>query len=137
MYQFYFLSIIINICLSILLLPEAFTSRFQSFSTFVKEQCGKSDRILLFGVTAVGVGVFKLLSPVYGDVPVFGDFLPAIGNLGGGGILLLENLEGTQNKDIPLIRFLHALLLDRKNWWGYGCLIAGILHFFLPTMIFF
>ncbi len=137
MYQFYFLSIVINICLSVLLVPEIFTSRFPSFSAFVIEQCGKADRILLFGITALGVGVFKLLSPVYGDVPVFGDFLPALGNIGGGGILLLENLEGAQNKEIPLIRILHTLLLDRKNLWGYGCLIAGILHFFLPTMIFF
>ncbi len=137
MYQFYFLSILINICLSVLLVPEIFTVRFPSFTAFVGEQCGKSDRIFLFGVTAVGVGVFKLLSPVYGDVPVFGDFLPALGNLGGGGILLLENLEGAQNRGIPLIRVLHTILTDRKKLWGVGCLISGILHFFLPTMIFF
>jgi hypothetical protein len=135
MYQFYFLSIMINICLSVLLLPEVFSSRFPSFSTFITEQCGKEDRILLFGITALGVGVFKLLSPVYGDVPFFGDLLPALGNLGGGGILFLENLKW--NQEVPLFRILHTFLVDHKNLWGYGCLIAGILHFFLPHMIFF
>ncbi|MCX7788058.1 MAG: hypothetical protein N2442_10215 [Spirochaetes bacterium] len=127
----------INICLSVLLIPEVFTAHFPSFFTFIKEQCGKAERIFLFGIFALGVGVFKLLSPVYGDVPVFGDILPALANLGGGGILLLENLEGAQNKEIPFIRILHTILVDRKHLWGYGCLIAGILHFFLPTMIFF
>lgn len=137
MYQFYLLSIIINICLSVFLLPEVFTSRFPSFSAFVKEQCGKEDRMFLFGITALGVGVFKLLSPVYGDVPFFGDLFPALGNLGGGGILFLENLKGTQNQEVPLFHILHTLLADRKKLWGYGCLLAGIFHFFLPTMIFF
>ncbi|GAB4221634.1 MAG: hypothetical protein Kow009_12130 [Spirochaetales bacterium] len=137
MYQFYLLSILLNVFLAVSLVPEFLGSRFPAFTSFVSAQCRQPDRAFLLGVAAICVGVFKLLSPVYGDVPFFGDLLPALTNLGGGGILVLENLPGVEDSPAPGWRVVRSFLLDRKDLWGYGCLGAGTLHFFLPTMIFF
>lgn len=137
MYQFYFLSIVMNLCIPVFLIPEFFKTKLPLFYSFIAEVSTKHDQVFLWGFSAAAVGVFKLLSPVYGDTLFFGDLFPAVCNLGGGGVLILEHFKGRANMEIPILRILDTFLLKRRDIWGYVCLIGGVSHFFLPGMLFF
>ena len=137
MYQFYLLSIVMNLCIPVFLIPGFFKNRLPLFYSFITEVFAKEDQVVLLGFASAAVGVFKLLSPVYGDTLFFGDLFPALCNLGGGGVLILEHFKGHANMEITILRMLDTFLLKRRDIWGYVCLIGGISHFFLPGMLFF
>ena len=72
MLQFYFLSVMLNLLIGIMLV-------FNKEDSAVEKLLDTEDKLfqLVVGILSVFVVLIKLLSPVKG-VPFFGDFLPAL-----------------------------------------------------------
>ena len=92
MVQFYFLSILFNLVggasLMLVSMP-ARSASIQGLKTFLRDP----SVCLVTGILASVIGALKLLTAMRGDIPVDGDFLPAMAGLAVGSTLLLERFR--------------------------------------------
>ena len=162
MIQFYFLSVFLNILGGYSLCPDVSAVRgspFDGVRSFLQDHI---TRIVLGILTAV-TGAFKLLTVVHGDIPVVGDFLPAVAGIAVGAALLLDINEasraaqaegdsGSATAEQPASEArgaaprgrIHRIargkaerfLLDHKGAVGVAGIIAGVVHFFFPMVMF-
>ena len=77
MVQFYFLSIVFNL-IGGYALTVADRSRPFGFLKNLDETLGNSRSRLALGILSLVTGIFKLLTPMRGDVRVVGDLFPAV-----------------------------------------------------------
>ena len=92
MVQFYFLSILFNLVggasLMLVSMP-ARSASIQGLKTFLRDP----SVCLVTGILASVIGALKLLTAMRGDIPVVGDFVPAMAGLAVGSTLLLERFR--------------------------------------------
>lgn len=89
MIQFYFLSVLFNLVGGYALVEDSARNRHASLEglrTFLRDPTVR----LVIGILSAVVGAFKLLTVVRGDIPVVGDFLPAVAGIAVGATLLLD-----------------------------------------------
>jgi hypothetical protein len=159
MVQFYFLSIVLNLAGGYALVVEGLPQRgrtIEGFRDFFQDPTAR----LVVGILALVTGALKFLTPIRGDIPIVGDFLPAVGGLGVGISLLLERYYGsdapmtsaeptpdggpahsTPTRKSPISprgepNAIERLFLDHKAVVGLVGLIAGVVHFLFPMVIF-
>jgi hypothetical protein len=92
MVQFYFLSILFNLVGGASLVLVSMPTRsagIQGLKTFLRDP----SVCLVTGILASVIGALKLLTAMRGDIPVVGDFLPAMAGLAVGSTLLLERFR--------------------------------------------
>jgi hypothetical protein len=94
------------------------------------------DNTLKFGLglASLVIAVFKLLSPIEGDIPVVGDLLPAAAGLATGAILLLDFFAGSPALGNDTLNRLGSRLLGYRRYVGIGAAAAGLLHFLMPRV---
>ena len=130
MVQFYTLSVVINL-LSGLLLASGANEKKTTFLSRLKSLFeGKGSQFSL-GLLSLIVGLFKILTPTAGDVPVVGDILPAISGFAVGGILLLEFFRVSSDLEEEPGK-LTTRLLDNRRYIGIAAIVVGLLHFLMP-----
>ena len=130
MVQFYTLSVVINL-LSGLLLASGANEKKTTFLSRLKNLFeGKGSQFSL-GLLSLIVGLFKILTPTAGDVPVVGDILPAISGFAVGGILLLEFFRVSSDLEEEPGK-LTTRLLDNRRYIGIAAIVVGLLHFLMP-----
>lgn len=91
---------------------------------------------LVVGILAVFSGVLLFVSPVQDDAPVVGDLVPALACICGGAALLLEFYANKLSTEIRLPFFLQAVMVTGRRYLGVFCIIAGIVHFIFPRVMF-
>ena len=91
---------------------------------------------LVVGILAVFSGVLLFVSPVQNDAPVVGDLVPALACICGGAALLLEFYANKLSTEIRLPFFLQAVMVTGRRYLGVFCIIAGIVHFIFPRVMF-
>jgi hypothetical protein len=135
MIQFYFLSIFFNAIAGYMLITEedrvekSISDRFQlSFD---------NDTLrMILGVLSMVTGLLKLLSSVQGDVPVIGDFIPAVAGFAAGFILVFEYYrEHSLTADTGKYERAEGFLMKNKRWIGFAVLAAAVLHFLFPQVL--
>jgi hypothetical protein len=133
MLQFYFLSIVINALAGYIHLTGddegvlEFKGRFS-----LKDETSK----FVLGILSVLTGVFKVLSPIEGDVPVLGDLLPAATGILAGLILIFEYYKNRSSlDDSEQTEKIGYVLMANKKIIGVACLVAAILHFLFPKVL--
>lgn len=159
MVQFYFLSIFFNLVggasLVLVAMPVKSAS-IQGLRTFLRDPSVS----LVTGILASVIGALKLLTAMRGDIPVVGDFLPAMAGLAVGSTLLLERFRDpefarsaaadsatTGQGDDPAAAAAAAeakkglgkverFLLDHKMAVGLAGMIAAAVHFLFPMVLF-
>jgi hypothetical protein len=133
MVQFYFLSILFNAAGGFILFtngggeasaPESETRFSLQNETFK----------LILGILTVVVGLFKLLSPLEGDIPVIGDLVPAAAGLGTGFILLFDYYHGRSFFEDGDAKMTRIITVNRK-WIGFAAMAAAVLHFIFPRVL--
>ena len=146
MAQFYFLSVLLNIIIGLVLVygtdltKQASGSKTKAVSTkknsvFSGIACLESKTFrLVLGVLAVLVGIMVILSPFRNDVPVIGDLLPAIAGFASGASLLLEYYLSSATEETNIPEKVKTILIDGRKYIGVGCLVAGLLHFIFPQV---
>jgi hypothetical protein len=142
MIQFYLISVILNIVGGYTLCPDAAASRGSSFDgvrSFLRE---RSPRLVL-GILSAVTGAFKLLTVMRGDVPVVGDFLPATVGIAVGATLLIDIYggrpsmkEGAEGSAPKIDGKLERFLMMNKGAIGIAGIIAGVVHFLFPMVMF-
>ncbi len=140
MVQFYFLTILANI-IGGLALSAGFVEKRLTGLTGMSEFFGSRPGLrVTIGVVAVVTGVLKLLSATRGDVPVVGDLLPSLTGIVVGIALLYERYK--EKTTLPpesqaqAAAALDRIVLKNRSILGTWSMIIGIVHFFLPGVLF-
>ncbi len=162
MLQFYFLSILLNVIAGLILVYATdFTSEN---SVLTDEDADKNtetesddsvfDKRLSFAINSKGtffddmtfrlvvavlsglVGILKLLSTIQNDVPVIGDLIPALAGLAACFALLVEYYIQKSTTEVKLPSVLNTVFISGRKYLGIFCIIAGVLHFIFPRVLF-
>lgn len=136
MYQLYFLSIIINLAVGIVLARTLIAGKFPALGNFLETIGEASPFRLAGGIAAAAVGILKLLLVTAGDVLIIGDLVPALAGIIAGIILLSEYFR---EKTIGLPAWLTHVadfLIAGKPVWGIAAVAAAVLHFFFNQALF-
>lgn len=91
---------------------------------------------LVLGIVSALVGLMKLLSVVQNDMPVIGDLLPAVAGLVAAAALLLEFYEVHNSVGSTFPSFIQKIFFDGRKYLGVFCIIAGLMHFVFPRVLF-
>ena len=136
MLQFYFLSILLNLITGFILL-FADKDDMESFQGFKMPVIAYDETFrLIVGILSGITGFFKLLTAVRGDVPVIGDLFPALVGLAGGFTLLYEFYRSRSSIEEDTLPPFVQKIVSSKRYVGIACIIAAVLHFLFPTILF-
>lgn len=160
MIQFYFLSVLLNILIGIILLTsnnstkiENFEDDFQSeneenkkskkqkfnFSLESDSVLSNETFCLVASIICAFIGFIKLFfvySKTGKNIFIIGDFFPAFFGILGGVTIALE-FYSKSFADHELPDFFETFLFSNKKYLGFICIIFGILHFAFPGVLFF
>jgi len=133
MVQFYALSIFVNLIAGLVL---SMTPGEKKQTVFSKIMGALEDKGVKFslGIAALIVGLFKLLTPITGDVPVVGDLLPALTGMILGGVLLLDFFNERSEIAPEFPGKWDVVLLKNKKYIGIAGILVAILHFLMPNV---
>jgi hypothetical protein len=134
MIQFYFLSIFFNAVAGYILITEDEREE-KSISDQFQFSLDNDTLRMILGILSMVTGLLKLLSSVQGDVPVIGDFIPAIAGFAAGFILIFEFYRKRSLVDTDKYEKIDGFLLKNKKWIGFVVLAAAILHFLFPQVL--
>lgn len=91
---------------------------------------------LVVGILSVLTGLMKLLSPIQYDVPVVGDLIPSMAGLVAGAVLLLDWYQERSAVSLPLPEVVQNIYTGGRTYLGIFCIIAAVLHFIFPRVLF-
>ena len=139
MVQFYLLSIVLNGLTGFLLVfgdvieGDSTTNGFKSFLS------SWGFRLVL-GILAAITGILKFLSPIDNRIPILGDFLPALGSLAAGFILIFsfyrENSAKSGDNEGGKLDRIGDMFLHYRKAIGIALLVIALLHFLFPRALF-
>jgi hypothetical protein len=131
MLPFYFLTILFNAVTGYVLAFCEQETREGGFSFSLYSEVFR----LALGAASILTGLFKVLSPVTGNIPVIGDLLPALCNLGSGFILVFEYYRNRSEIRSGAAEDIAVFTEKYRKLAGYVCLAAAALHFvFYPVL---
>lgn len=166
MLQFYFLSVLLNIVAGLILVYASDFTKGTSLAASAgsddfdfaetdaaqsEEEKTPSEEVKIFadgsfmndtlfrlvvGVLGLLAGVLIIVSPIQSDAPIVGDLIPAVANVLGGVALLLEFYANKLSTEINLPFFLQGIFVTGRRYLGVFCVIAGLMHFIFPRIMF-
>lgn len=148
MAQFYFLSVLLNILVGLVLVYGIDLTKSGKNDERKKDKDKKNEKSLfgtlsvfenrsfrlVLGVLSILVGVMKILSPFRNDVPVVGDLLPVLAGFAGGASLLVEFYISNTDREDSVSEHVMKILIEGRNYIGIFCLAVGVLHFIFPQV---
>ncbi len=134
MIQFFFLSVLLNIVGGAVLASDFLEGKLPLFARITELFKEKANSRLILGILSVIVGILKILSVVPGDVKIVGDLLPALSGLLIGFGLIVEYYQ--TRTDVQTENNLNTILDNYKHIFGTIAIVIGLLHFFLPRVLF-
>ncbi|MCL1817897.1 MAG: hypothetical protein FWG35_03130 [Spirochaetaceae bacterium] len=135
MYQIYFLSIVINLIVGIVLARDILMKKFPSFGKLL-DDVGEADLFRLAGgIAATAVGLLKLLAVSPEETPFIGDLFPALAGIAAGKTLLCEYFKKKQMIIPSWANRAAEFLVSTRQIWGLAAIAAAILHFFFNQVI--
>ncbi len=162
MLQFYFLSVLLNVVTGLVLVYATDFSAGQTSKIKIDvdeddiplEIEGESEenekiksfvsgmflddmtfRFVLGCLTGLA-GLMKLLSTIQDDIPIVGDLIPAIAGVAGCFCLLLEYFKVKSSLNLSLPAVIEDFFISGRKYIGVFCIIAGLLHFIFPRVLF-
>jgi hypothetical protein len=130
--QFYFLSIIVNTIIGLILMADDFGEKITLFKKVAEAFQGISKKFLL-ALAAMFIGLIKLVAPVEGW-PFIGDFLPMAAGFVLGITLLVAAIKEKTDVENAAIDKLEKVMLHYKGFIGAAGIIISLLHFLFPTL---
>ncbi|WP_296685394.1 hypothetical protein [Treponema sp. UBA3813] len=91
---------------------------------------------LVVGILSALTGLMKLLSPIQYDVAVVGDLIPALAGLAAGAVLLLDWYQERSEVELSLPETIQNIYTGGRKYLGIFCIIAAVLHFIFPLVLF-
>jgi len=132
MLQVYFLLVVSNIVVGLMLGASFFRDRFSSeFFTAIQNRSVQKS----FGLIAVLIGFFGLIAVLPDDLPILGNLLPALSSI----IVGLALFIGEPSDEIvlpPWAELAHQFIYHNNGIISIIAIVFGILHFIFPTALF-
>lgn len=135
MYQFYFLSILLNLLSGIALAYDSLDEKFSLSAFFNRDFFKRPGFRITVGILTFLVGVFKFLSVTRGNVPVVGDLLPAVMGLILGSTLLVMYYQDRSSVAGPFVQAFDSIFIKNRTVFGTLGIITAILHFLFPSVL--
>ena len=136
MMQFYLLSILANIFASLALSVEYLGEKIAPLSSLKEFFSSKNVRVGAGSAAAI-IGFLKLLiRSTAGEVPLVGDFLPALAGLSMGAVLLFDVYKDRTKLSEETITNIEKSVLTYRVPLGLGGIVISLLHFLLPGALF-
>ncbi len=136
MLQFYFLSVLLNALTGFMLIfvdtDEPETVIEGKLPQVMRDETFR----LILGILTCITGFFKLLTAVRGDIPVIGDLFPAFAGLIGGFTLLYDFYRRRSTVDEETLPPVVQKIVNGRKYVGISALLAAVLHFLFPTVLF-
>jgi len=136
MMQFYFLSIVFNILAGLALILDPEVSGDVPLLEGLKTSLKNETTRLILAILTSATGVFKILSVTRMDVVIVGDLFPALAGITTGIALFYEFYAGRSSLSGQSNPVFQAIFVARKKWIGYAALLAAVLHFIFPNVLF-
>ena len=162
MLQFYFLSVLLNVVTGLVLVyatdfsagntvADRKNDDFDDIPLETADDTGDNEKVkafvsgmflddmtfrLVLAVLTGLAGFMKLLSTIQEDIPVVGDLIPAIAGLAGCACLLLEYFKVKSSLEIKIPGVIEDFFVSGRKYIGVFCIIAGLLHFIFPRVLF-
>ena len=125
--QVYLLSVLLNALTGIILV---FCKEEADKGVFSFSLNNETVRLVI-GALSFITGILKILSPVAGNIPVIGDFYPALTGLAGGFILVIEyySNKAPDSTAIAYMERIVSIINRHRKLLGFACLAAALIHF--------
>jgi hypothetical protein len=134
--QFYFLSIVANAFVGLLLAADYLGQKvpfFKEWRTLLENRTAKVS----LGIAVAAIGVIKLIVPSPGEsVAVVGDLLPALTGILLGAILLGESFRSRVEKAGAKVEQVARVVISYRVPIGIAAMIIAALHFLFPQVLF-
>ena len=131
MVQFYFLSIACNLFAGYVL----FRDRLESAEDAQPWSIDNETFRLFLGIVSIIVSLLKILSSYQGDLPIIGDFLPALAGFISGFALVFEYYRNKSSLESEQSDKLAIFIAEKRKWIGGISIIFGVLHFIFPRVL--
>lgn len=135
MVQFYFLSIVTNLLGGFVLSLDYLEQKFSGLAR-IRAAVANNGFQLILGILTFIFGILKLLSVAEGDIPVVGDLLPALSGLIIGITLFISYYKAKSTVTTETVEKLDSVFINNKSIIGIAGMVAGILHFIMPRVLF-
>ena len=103
------------------------------FKALVSPFFGDKTFQLVVGILSALTALMKLLSPIQYDVAIVGDLIPS---LAGAAVLLLDWYQEKSDVEITLPESIQGIYEGGRKYLGIFCIIAAVLHFIFPLVLF-
>ena len=91
---------------------------------------------LVVGILSALTGLMKLLSPIQYDIAIIGDLIPSLAGLAAGAVLLLDWYQERSEVELALPESIQGIYEGGRKYLGIFCIIAAVLHFIFPRLLF-
>lgn len=91
---------------------------------------------LVVGILSALTGLMKLLSPIQYDIAIIGDLIPSLAGLAAGAVLLLDWYQERSEVELALPKSIQGIYEGGRKYLGIFCIIAAVLHFIFPRVLF-
>lgn len=136
MYQFFFLSIVTNLLAGVTLAYDRIDEKVNLSALFNPVLFQNSGFRLSLGLVTFVMGFLKLLSVTPGDVPVVGDLFPAVAGMLAGFSLAFQYYRERSEVESATAESLDRVFGRKSAILGIVAIVAGLLHFLLPGVLF-
>ncbi|MBQ8014149.1 MAG: hypothetical protein IJ257_07135 [Treponema sp.] len=117
-------------------LSEKKASKNASLKNLALPFLGDKTLQLVVGILSGLTGLMKLLSPIQYDVAVIGDLIPALAGLAASAVLLLDWYQDRSEVELSLPEAIQSVYTGGRKYLGIFCIIAAVLHFIFPRVLF-
>lgn len=135
MVQFYFLSILTNLLGGLVLSIEFLEEKFPTL-TKLKDTLTNYRFQFILGILTFIFGFLKLLSVTKGDIPVVGDLVPSLTGLVIGFTLVVNYYKSKSTETTTAVEKLDNLFIRNKAIIGITGIVAAVIHFIMPKVLF-
>lgn len=131
MVQIYFLLILSNLIMGVILAKNFFNSKFENFNQLNQLL---SSEILQVTIGCIGtiVGLLALFLRYSGDLIILGDLIPASIAMLSGVTLFIEYIAQEDSTEATVIKIIQNIFLKNRTVLGFASIVAGIIHFIAP-----
>lgn len=136
MYQIYFLTVLANIVAGLTVSSKYLGSKIEGFQVIAEKMENRMFRIILGALTLL-TGLFTLLSHNASSMAVLGDLIPSITAMALGIILVVYYFFSSDSEEEnKFVLTVKGLTEKYGNIVGIAGILAGIIHFLVPTALF-
>lgn len=133
MVQIYFLVVLGNFLMGIILAKDFLNKKFDNF-TLVYQLLESEIIQVTIGCIGTIVGILALFLRYTGNMIILGDFIPALLSIISGVTLFIEYIAHEEKSDSSMIRFFKKSFLKYRVVLGFAAIIISVLHFIAPSI---